>query len=400
MTRSETVIVAGIMGWYPYGGIAWQYLHYMEGLRRLGFDVVYFEDTGYWAPDNAVSFITDIMRRYGFDGKWFYRSVSAEEPYGMDDDTFARVLSQAAAVFNVTASTVLKDEFKKVPLRAHIETDPVEFQLKYNLYKLGKASAEDERFTEYLENIDNHTHHFTFGENFGASDCPVPIEDYSYIPTRQPVVTDWWAGRDRASAAVQPKRYTTIANWDQEGEKDVEWDGRPQRWSKSAEFRRFIDLPKRASGRFELALANLSGKNAKITAEEIGALTEAGWHLEDAVRISDDADTYRDYITGSSCEFTVAKSQYHILRSGWFSDRSACYLAAGAPVITQDTGFGNILPTGLGLYPFTTMEDAVAATEAIEADYAANSDAALQIGREYFEAEKVVGAMTSAMGLT
>lgn len=401
MGNRHTVIVAGILGEHPYGGIVWQILHYMEGLRRLGFDVYYFEDTGCWTidPEYSLAYIDRTLRHFGFGDRWMYRSTPLNASFGLAETAFSEVIEKATALFNVTGSTLLKDEFLSVPIRAHIETDPVEFQVKYYQHATEGIPKDDLRFFEYLGNIEKHTHFFTFGENFGAPDCDVPLLDIAYIPTRQPVVTDWWRGHEPTGKPDRPLRFTTIANWDQLGEKDIQWKGMVQNWSKSAEFLRYVDIPRRASQTFELALANLTGEHIKISPEDAQALRSAGWHLTEAIDVSQDADGYRSYIQGSDAEFTVAKSQYHRLRSGWFSDRTACYLAAGRPAVTQDTGFGNILPSGEGLFGFATLDDVVAQVDAIAADYVRHSKAAQNIAREWFEAEKVVGDMAKALGL-
>jgi hypothetical protein len=141
----------------------------------------------------------------------------------------------------------------------------------------------------------------------------------------------------------------------------------------------------------ELALARCDPESAQV-------LRSSGWRLIDALALSRDISPYREYILGSAGEFTVAKDQNIRLRSGWFSDRSACYLAAGRPVITQETGFSNILPTGQGLFGFRTMEDVLAAVDTIESNYESNCRAAREIAAEYFAAEKVVGSLLARAG--
>jgi hypothetical protein len=154
---------------------------------------------------------------------------------------------------------------------------------------------------------------------------------------------------------------------------------------------KIIDLPRRRPGPFELAL----GKDEKIQR----LLHEHGWRWTDSIEISGNLDRYRDYIMHSRGEFTVAKDQNIRLRSGWFSDRSASYLAAGRPVITQETAFSNCLPTGRGLFAFETMEDILTAVDAIESDYPGHSQAARELAQEYFAAEKVLGKLMEQAGL-
>jgi hypothetical protein len=280
---------------------------------------------------------------------------------------------EADAFLNVTGAQEIRDEHMKVPRRIYVESDPVAMQILI-------AKKDDKA----VSTLAAHTKHFSFGENLGASDCGVPVERFEWLPTRQPVVLDLWAPTETGSDS-----YTTVATWRNEG-RDIEWNGTTFYWSKDREFMKILDLPSRTPASLELAISE---------DEVLSMLIEHGWKIANAAKVSRDVETYRDYIRGSRGEFTVAKDQNIRLRSGWFSDRSACYLAAGRPVISQDTAFGNVLPTGAGLFSFLTMEDVVRALEIIESDYAAHRQAALDIAREYFAAEKVVGSLMERAGL-
>jgi hypothetical protein len=391
--RKERIIVLGFMGQSPFAGVAYQFLHYLEGFRRLGHEVYYIEDTGAWPydhekqeisadPSYTLGYINQTLRHFGFGERWGYKSAVDGTLSGLSDAAFRDLLGSAAALVNVTGSTWLGAEYLQVPIRILVETDPVLFQIQL-------AKGELHR----VPNRDAHTHHFTFGENFGAPDCGVPIGRYEYIPTRQPVVCDWWAPEDSARHEPStPLRLTTVANWDQSGQKDIEWNGEKYNWTKSLEFLKFIDLPAQVSCQLELALASAS-------TEVVAQLKSAGWFIAPGVALSRNATSYMDYVKGSHGEFTVAKDQYYKLRSGWFSDRSASYLAAGLPVITQDTGFGNVLPTGEALFPFLTVEDVVDAVDQINVDYERQSRLACEIAREYFEAEVVIKTLLQATGI-
>ena len=204
------------------------------------------------------------------------------------------------------------------------------------------------------------------------------------------MVLDWWAPSDSDGAA--PRRpYTTIGSWRQTG-KDVEWQGETYTWSKHHEFLKFLDLPERTGEDFELALAIDDDEDEQL-------LRSHGWSLLDGLALSRETGSYRDYLRGSRGEFTVAKDQNVRLGTGWFSDRSACYLAAGRPVATQDTGFGDVLPTGRGLLRFRTLDEAVAAIAEIEADYTAHAAAAAEIAAEHFAAEAVLARLLAAAGI-
>ena len=236
-------------------------------------------------------------------------------------------------MINLTASTVLRAEHLRVPVRVYLETDPVLPQIE-----VAKGNP------SYLEQLGAHTHHFTYGENLGAPDCAVPVERFRYLPTRQPVILDWWTGTSHPfgnGAANTPRAcFTTIANWRQSG-KDFDWNGERYTWSKHHEFLK-ISRPSQArtSQPLELALALTSGKGtaenswsglSDVDAETVRLLTAHGWRVVNAMIFSKQTQPYRDYILRSRGEFTVAKDQNVRLRSGWFSDRSACYLAAGVP---------------------------------------------------------------------
>jgi hypothetical protein len=383
------VVVLGMMGRAPFAGVAWQVLHYVEGLRRLGCEVHYVEDTGEWPYDPERNAITGeptytvgyIDRTLSFLSEpisWAY--VAPEhDVFGMSRAELLDVLRRADALLNLTGATVLEEEHLQVPVRIYLETDPVLPQIEV---------AQGRRFT--IDLLAAHTHHFSYGERLGTPGCPVPVERFTYIPTRQPVVLDWWAPSDPTDAAPQ-RPYTTIGSWRQTG-KDVEWQGETYTWSKHHEFLKFLDLPERSAAKFELALAIDDGE-----AEQL--LRSHGWSVVDGLALSREIGPYRDYVRGSRGEFTVAKDQNVRLGTGWFSDRSACYLAAGRPVVTQDTGFGDVLPTGRGLLRFRTLDEAVAAIAEIDADYAAHAAAATEIAAEHFAAEAVLGRMLAAAGL-
>jgi hypothetical protein len=384
-----TLIVMGMMGRTPFAGVAWQVLHYLEGFRRLGFDVYYVEDTGDWPYDpvrNTISddcrytidFLARMMDWCGLPGKWAYcAAAEGGRVYGLERTRFAGLFERAAGLVNLTGATVLRDEHRAVPRRIYLETDPVLPQIEI---------ARGRSFT--IDLLAAHTHHFTFGENLGAPCCGVPNPpQFRYHSTRQPIVLDWWNACGRPGG-----RFTTIASWQQSG-KDVEWNGETYYWSKHHEFLKFNDLPLRSERSFELALACDDEPVLKM-------LSSHGWRVRDALGLSREILPYRDYIQSSCGEFTVAKDQNIRLSSGWFSDRSACYLAAGRPVITQDTGFGRNLPVGMGLFAFRTYEDIQTALDAIAGDYEGHAAAAREIAGEYFSAEKVLGRLCQLADLS
>jgi len=397
----------GILGRTPLAGVSWQLLQYVEGFRRLGYDIYYIEDTGDWAynPEQttvgdesryaysincqyAVNYVAKLMTAYGLADRWAYRSRIDGRIFGLSDTQVSRLFEEAVALVNLTGSTRLFEEHSRVPVRIYLETDPVIPQIQL---ALGNRNTFDLLAT--------HTHHFTYGENLGAADCGVPLSAFKYRPTRQPIVLDWWTADAKLPSDGNHELpladcFTTVANWQQSG-KDINWNGETYSWSKHVEFLKFIDLPCRTDQEFELALLCKNQKDA----EAIPLLRSYGWRVIDAITVSKETLPYRDYILGSRGEFTVAKDQNIRLRSGWFSDRSACYLAAGKPVITQDTGFDRFIPTRRGLFSFANMDELLGALDEINSDYPRHCDAAREIATEYFAAEKVLGRVLQEVGI-
>lgn len=381
------ILVFGILFWYPLAGVTYQFLHYLLGLRRLGYDPYYIEDSGRWVYDpriddlssdasRNIDTIASVLEAYGFANRWAFRgNYPGGQCYGMTEKQLLQLYREADAFLNVTGAQEVREEHLSCPRRIYVETDPVAAQV---------GVARGDKMT--IAALAQHDTHFSFGENLGAPDCGVPVERFHWLPTRQPVVLDLWDNFFEAAG----KMYNTIASWNNKG-KDIVYRGETYYWSKDREFMKIIDLPRRCAVPFEIA----AGVDEKVQ----GLLEEHGWHRIDPLSVSESTDDYRSYIQRSRGEFTVAKDQNIRLRSGWFSDRSACYLAAGRPVITQDTGFGNILPTGRGLFSWRTLEDILAAVEQIEHDYAGNCRAAREIAREYFAAEKVLGSLMASAGL-
>ncbi|HEU0316281.1 MAG TPA: hypothetical protein VFR49_03060 [Solirubrobacteraceae bacterium] len=383
MTRR--IVLLGAMAQMPFAGVAWQVLHYLEGLRRLGHHVTYLEDTGNWPYDPQRDTVTDdaapavrrlrrVLEQAGLAERWAYVNAARDgETWGMTSGAVRRELSRADVLINLSGATVLREAHLGVPVRIYLETDPVTPQIEI---------ANGNRFT--LDLLAAHTHHFTFGERLGRPGCDVPVGPFRYRPTRQPVVLDWWAPPPGSAPSAGPLRFTTVANWEQ-GHKDIHWAGEAYTWSKSAEFLKLLELPRSLPDDLVIELAL-----ALEDAATIALLERHGWRVVPALALSRAPDAYRGYIQGSTGEFTVAKDQNVRLRSGWFSDRTATYLAAGRPAVVQDTGFDVALPTGEGLFAFRGLEDAAAGLQAVAGDYDRHSRAALDLADAHFRAEDVL----------
>lgn len=381
------IIVFGILFWYPLAGVTYQFLHYLLGLRKLGYDPYYIEDSGRYVYDPELNDVTPeatrnieavapILEAYGLGDRWGFRGFyPGGRCYGMSEEQMQTLYKEADAFLNVTGAQELRDEHMQVKRRIYVESDPVASQVKVYHGDPGTIAT-----------LEAHDTYFSFGENLGAPDCKVPVVRFDWQPTRQPVLLDLW---DNPSNLTD-RGYTTIATWSNAA-KDITLNGETYYWSKDREFEKIMHLPRRRPVSFQLA--------ASAPPEIEEQLIANGWGLVHPFEISKSMDRYRDFICSSRAEFTVAKDQNIRLRSGWFSDRSATYLAASRPVINQDTAFANVLPTGRGLFSFRTEDDILAAIDEIESRYEENCRAARDIAEEYFAAEKVLSSLLSRAGL-
>jgi glycosyltransferase involved in cell wall biosynthesis len=372
----------------PVAGIVWLTIPYLVGLRRLGYDVYYVEAHARTpsmlmsAPADdgaalAADFIDRVMRRFGFDQRWAYHALHADgRIYGLSEPALRKLYRSADLLINLHGGTDPLPEHRATGRLVLIETDPVELEIELH--------RGDERARDFL---DAHCAVFTWGTNFGHPDCRVPLPfGPDFHPSRMPVVLDQWC-----LPGIQTRNaFTTVGNW-QQAWRDVEFEGETYTWSKHHEFEKFLELPRRTNGQLELALASCDEATRQ-------RLIKHGWHIRAAAGVSSDVDVYRRYIISSRAEFTVAKDQNVRLRSGWFSDRSAAYLAASRPVITQETGFSNSMPVGEGLFAFSTLEEAVDAVDEVERNYKRHSRAALAIAREFFDYRVVLGKMLDQLG--
>ena len=386
----QKIVLLGSISKMPVAGEVWLTGAYLLGFERLGFEVYYVEahartPTTLMERDDddssalAAGYIDSVMRRLDLADRWALHALHADgEVFGLSRRRLARLYRDAATIINLHGGTLPREELTATGRLTYLETDPVELEVQ--LFN-GDADA--------AAMLDAHCAFFSYGLNYGRSDCRVPLPPGLRInATVPPVLLDQWSLAPFGRRSL----FTTIGNWRQEW-RDVNLSGEVYHWSKHLEFAKFVELPHHTEQRFELALAS-------DTAEDRAWLEQHGWRVRDAARLSADADSYRRYIVDSRGEFTVAKDQNVRLRSGWFSDRSATYLAAGCPVVTQDTGFGERLPTGDGLFAFATLGQILDAVERINRDHAASSAAALQIAREHFDAERVLGRLVDELALT
>lgn len=403
MTSRLRIIVTGLIAQHPLlGGVAWDYLQYVLGLARLGHDVYYFEDSGQWpyTPDGGpsghewiahdcapnVDHLARVMARFGLSDRWAYRFPIKPRWFGLSAGERRAVIGSSDLLVNVSGTLWRPLDYRRVKRLVYIDSDPVFTQVKL-LLPCGDL--------EFRERVDAHDVHFSFGEAFSPA---VPDTGHRWRRTRQPIVLSEWR-----HAAAPREAFTTVMSWT---------SYRPLRWrgqtlgQKDMELRRFLELPARVSPTvLEIALngtqhadweaqtcspssGDPAAGRAVPTAAEL--LRRMGWRVADAVEVGRDLDRYRQYIQSSKAEWSVEKNGYVLGQAGWFSCRSACYLAAGRPVIVQDTGFGAVLPTGEGILCFRTMEEAVAAIREVESNYDRHANAALATAEAYFDSDRVL----------
>jgi hypothetical protein len=362
------IILAGIIGRYPYGGVAWCSLMYLLGLRRLGHRVWYLEDTGECnfdpvantvatEPGYALSYIRDCLAPFDLGDRWCYVDYRGNY-HGHDRAAWRRVCAAADLFLDLSGGCWFwRDEYAAVPHSAFIDSDPAFTQLA-----LAKGVP------WYVEFFARFGRLFTFGRNIGTPACPVPTGPFSWEHTWQPVCLEEWRPAEGPSRPC----FTTVMTWTIKSFEDVGGN-------KDQEFLKVLQLPSQAGVPLELAV---NGPRE--------FLSRHGWRCRDAYPATHNPAAYRDYVRTSLGEFSVAKHTYVRTNSGWFSDRTECYLAAGRPAVVQDTGFSAHLPAGEGLLAYRTADEARAGLEAVLADYPRHARAAGEVARAHFAADVVL----------
>ncbi len=387
------IVVTGLLASFPLGGVGWDYLAYVDGFRRLGCDVLYLEDTGQWLYDpigetftadagSNIRWLVDALRMVDMpDGRFAVRGPDGTF-HGAGREAVTSFCRSADLFLNVSGSCWLREEYCGAKCTAYLDSDPGYTQAKLLAEERGHAT-DQQAFSVAL--IRRHDRFFTFAENIGQQDCTVPDGGLPWIPTRQPVVLERWPFSFDANAS----RFTTVMSW----KTDVSLpmiDG-VRHGGKNVEFSRFADLPQRTRIPMEVAISG---------AAPVDELRAFGWQLVSAREKSATMDAYRVYLAQSRGEWSVAKNVYVALRTGWFSCRSAAYLALGKPVVVQDTGWSKYYPTGAGLFAFDTPDDALRALEAANCDYRRQCDAARAVAENAFAADKVLERLLADCDLT
>jgi hypothetical protein len=382
----ETIAVAGSLAQRPnYGGHTWVLLQYLLGFRRLGWDVLFVDRlepdmcvdaTGDVAPlrnSDNLRYLTRVMDGFGLGRDWALLYDRAREVVSLDRHELTSRLGRSAFLLNVMGFLDDPEMLTAARRRVFLDIDPG-FSQMWRALGLHNPLGE-------------HDDYVTIGENIGHPDCAIPTGGISWITTKQPVVLDEWT-----EARGQGERFTSVGAW-RGPFAPVEYAGRTY-GLRVHELRRFRELPRKTGVTFELAL---DIHEAEV--DDLRRLQEAGWMLIDPRVVAADPWRYRDYVRSSKAELMVAKNMYVQSRSGWFSDRSICYLASGRPVLAQDTGLGSLVPTGEGLVSFATLDEAVAGVEAITGDYKRHACAARAIAEEHFASDRVLSRLLDRLGV-
>ena len=369
----DRVTIGGAVAQRPgNGGHAAVFVQWLRGFRRLGWDVLFVDRVEPGQDARAQErWLADVFQSAGLEGRW-----AALTPEG---ETLGRPRSEvldhvrgSELLLNVMGYVDDDELLAAAPRRVFLDIDP-------GFPHMWRALGLHDAFT-------GHDDFVTVGGRVGEPECDVPDCGLRWIPTLPPVDTDWWPAAEPPADGA----FTSIATW-RGPFGPIDYEGR-RYGLRVHEFRRFVDLPARSEHRFEVALNIDDGDEA-----DRDKLLEAGWRLVDPRDVASGLDAYRAYIERSRAELMVAKNMYVDTRSGWFSDRSACYLAAGRPVLAQDTGLDGILPTGEGLLTFSDLDEALAGAEAIAADPSRHGRAARAIAEEHLDAPVVIERLLSAL---
>jgi len=378
------VLVAGIIARYPFGGVTWCSLMYLLGLRALGHEVLYIEDTGECIydpeqntrsedPSYGTRYIHNALEPFGLGDRWCFVNYDGSY-HGVSRERVQAFCADAELFINLSGgSWFWRDEYAKIPRKVFIDSDPVFTQLA-----IAKAEG---WYVDFFRRFDRL---FTFGANIGTPASGVPDGGFTWHKTWQPIVTDLW----HTESLPAHDAFTTVMTWKIESFADV--DG-----NKDKEFIKVIDLPSRV-GRGSPSSPGIQFKLAVNGPQTL--LRQYGWDTVDAMGVSRSLWDYRAFIQNSKGEFGVAKNAYVANRSGWFSDRTECYLAAGRPAVVQDTGWSAHLPHGTGLIPFSTPEEAIDGLARVASDWPTHAQRAAEIAREHFDARVILPRLIEVAG--
>jgi len=365
------ILCSGLLVRHPVGGLSWHHLQYLIGLKRLGHDVTFFEHYGWRKscydpahdtmtpdPTYGIAYLRRLLEPHGLSGRWCYLAEDGQA-HGMSRENLGRICRECDLYFNLSNINWI-DELDECRRRVLVDTDPVLTQT--GAFGLGGPFSKYDAL-------------FTYGENVHRPSCSMPTGGARWRPTRQPVVLDLWP----VSAPSPRGPFSTVMSW--KGYPDVEHDGRVY-GQKDREFESYYSLPNRIGEPMEMATSPPPTAVARLMA--------GGWRLVNPLDVTRDPSSYQRYIRASRAEFSVAQHAYVSTWCGWFSDRSTAYLASGRPVVVQDTGFSDWLPSGGGVMAFSTPEEAIGGIREVNRRYEFHCREARQVAEYYFDARRVL----------
>ncbi len=380
---NPTAVVIGFIGKLPLAGMALANLHSMAGLEALGYHVHYVERQNapnecydprtYQMTDDpaaALAFLETVLPRYGLTRSDYSFIDREHQCHGSGWVALREALQRADFVVDLGTATWF-DELELCPRRAFLDADPMFTQVEL-------LSGQGRK----VDSLEHYGTFFTEGLRIGMPDCAIPSAGKRWLPLRTAVATNFW----QADATGRECPITTLMNWSSGSE--FEYEGRTYGY-KNQEFERFMDLPARTHRSLVVAMGGAAPREQ---------LENIGWRIESALAVTETIEAYQKFIAGSAADLGIAKHAYVTSRCGWFSDRSTCYMAAGRPVLHQDTGLGDCLPTGEGVLLFSTLDELLEGLKEIDVDYVRHSRAARAIAEEYFEASKVMKQMIRDAG--
>jgi hypothetical protein len=383
---TDTVIVAGSVAQRPAaGGHTWVFLQYLLGFRDLGWNVLLVDrlepDMCFDAGGEECSleesvnykYFRDVVSRFDLGDSYALLFDGGAQCIGITRERLREVASGSALLLNVNGFIDDEDVLGRVPVTAFLDIDP-------GFGQMWRELGLHDPFT-------GHDHYVTIGENIGQPDCEIPTGGIDWVTTPQPVVLDQWP--------VQPpggQAFTSVVSW-RGPAAPVEYRDKTY-GLRVHEFRKFAPLPSRSSASFEVALDIHPADQA-----DADLLRSNGWSLVDPLSVAGDPWSYRSYVQQSRAEVMIAKNMYVESHSGWFSDRSICYLASGKPVLAQDTGFTHRYGSSEGIVAFSDLDGAAAGADLISGDYEHHSRAAREIAEEHFDSKKVLPRLAAKLGI-
>ena len=375
MSGSERlkILLSGMLAGHPHqGGATWAVLQYVAGLRSLGHEVVVVEPVEAGKLDPAG----EVGRYFGalplLDGAAALLAQGSRDTLGLPYQALERFASEADLLINI--SGMLRDErlLEPIATRLFLDLDP-------GFNQVWQETGVD-------MGIGLHTHCATVGGGVGQDGCPIPTCGRSWIHTLPPVALEHWPVDE---AAPLRDAFTSVGHWRSYGSIEHRGVAYGQR---AHSMRELFELPALSTASFQLALGIHPGESS-----DLEALRANGWDLLDPREVAGSPERYAQFVRRSKAELSIAKSGYVASHSGWFSDRSACYLASGRPVVAQETGFSDFLPADEGLLAFTTLAEAADAVAAVETDLPRHGMAARALAEEYLDARKVLPQLLEAL---